>query len=1192
MAARLNLSAKLRTFLTKVHSNNTTVRSIYPGVCSHCCSTHSNENQPGIRKNPIGIQMLSESLHKQIFHNNHEISGSDGAEKRIKKSKKHLQKHGLLDKEHTPLPDVDLKLPNLYGDNIDEHFRTLAKKYSAGYLKLSEELAGAELPPMPSKWLFQNGWVKYVEGMEPASVKYPEEQAIVFDVEVCMTEGPYPTLATAVSTKAWYSWCSGRLIEDQFSLSDPSHITIQDLIPLEPGRRAGKLAQPGESQEKIVVGHNVSFDRSYVKEQYYLQGTKTRFVDTLSLHMATSGLTTLQRKLWNASEKGKGIGDKRVKEFTSRQRNRGGSGNGDLQQDWMTLSSLNNLADVYALYSNGETLDKSERETFITGTITDVRQQFQELVTYCAKDVVATHFVFKEILPIYFERFPHPVTFAAMLEMGQAYLPVNHNWSRYINESEATYNTLCKEMKLYLMRIAKDACSFMHNERYKKDLWLWDLDWEVMKYKLNKPKSLTKAEKKRLEAEALEQDVEGEEDPVEDRIQQVLATATRVPKRWQHMPEYPKWYKDLCPRWNSDDWAPGPSKITSQVRVAPKLMRLTWDGYPLHYSDKERWGFLVPKAGKQRRKNGKGDVASDNEFVLSEEEMENKEEIQADEDKEEVKVKPVFPVREFGSFLREVKKKAKEEAKKVHTMHRGSRAYDIGIDNCDFHRLPHKDGPSNMVGNPLSQDFLNKMEDGTLASEGGTEAQRILEINVLISFWRNAKKRIMSQLVGNLEKRDLPRAVTTNSNYDEASFYGAIVPRVIVSGTMTRRGVEPTWLTASNALPHRVGSELKAMVQTPPGYHFVGADVDSQELWIAALIGDAYFAGFHGCTAFGWMNLAGKKSDETDLHSVTARNADISRNHAKVINYARIYGAGERFATRLLKQFNYQMSYDQCVSKAQKMMKSTKGTRVFRLTGEGKNLINGNTSNGREEDDDAGSDSWVSADGLKKLKKVSKKKGEIGESITDVQHWVGGTESSMFNALEKIANSPSPKTPVLDCCISRALEPQSVGEDFMNSRINWVVQSSAVDYLHLMLVCMRWLFDEYGIEGRFCISIHDEVRYLVKSNDRYRAALALQITNLLTRSMFAYKMKMDDLPQSVAFFSAVDIDTVLRKEVTMDCQTPSNPHGLERGYGIPQGEALDIHEILEKTNSSLSSRNQPKLPEKEPDAMSEATASG
>lgn len=36
------------------------------------------------------------------------------------------------------------------------------------------------------------------------------------------------------------------------------------------------------------------------------------------------------------------------------------------------------------------------------------------------------------------------------------------------------------------------------------------------------------------------------------------------------------------------------------------------------------------------------------------------------------------------------------------------------------------------------------------------------------------------------------------------------------------------------------------MVQCPVGYHFVGADVDSQELWIAAILGDAYFAGEHG----------------------------------------------------------------------------------------------------------------------------------------------------------------------------------------------------------------------------------------------------------------------------------------------------------------------------------------------------------
>ena len=41
----------------------------------------------------------------------------------------------------------------------------------------------------------------------------------------------------------------------------------------------------------------------------------------------------------------------------------------------------------------------------------------------------------------------------------------------------------------------------------------------------------------------------------------------------------------------------------------------------------------------------------------------------------------------------------------------------------------------------------------------------------------------------------------------------------------------------------------------------------------------------------------------------------------------------------------------------------------------------------------------------------------------------------------------------------------------------------------------------------------EQVRYLVSSKDKYRAALALQITNLLTRAMFAHKLGMNDLPQ-------------------------------------------------------------------------------
>lgn len=43
-----------------------------------------------------------------------------------------------------------------------------------------------------------------------------------------------------------------------------------------------------------------------------------------------------------------------------------------------------------------------------------------------------------------------------------------------------------------------------------------------------------------------------------------------------------------------DSWSPGASLLSLQMRVTPKLMGLTWDGFPLHYAEKHGWGYLVP----------------------------------------------------------------------------------------------------------------------------------------------------------------------------------------------------------------------------------------------------------------------------------------------------------------------------------------------------------------------------------------------------------------------------------------------------------------------------------------------------------------------------------------------------------------------------------------------------------------------
>lgn len=127
----------------------------------------------------------------------------------------------------------------------------------------------------------------------------------------------------------------------------------------------------------------------------------------------------------------------------------------------------------------------------------------------------------------------------------------------------------------------------------------------------------------------------------------------------------------------------------------------------------------------------------------------------------------------------------------------------------------------------------------------------------------------------------------------------------------------------------------------------------------------------------------------------------------------------------------------------------------------------------------------------------------------------------------------------------------------MTSRINWTVQSSGVDYLHLLIAGMSYLLWKYNIPGRLCITIHDELRWMVPESYAYKTALALQISNVWTRALFAKSVGINDLPLSVAFFSSVDIDKVVRKETFLSCTTPSSTEPVENG------ESLDINKLLE-----------------------------
>ncbi|GAC74929.1 mitochondrial DNA polymerase gamma, catalytic subunit [Moesziomyces antarcticus T-34] len=635
------------------------------------------------------------------------------------------------------------------------------------------------------------------------------------------------------------------------------------------------------------------------------------------------------------------------------------------------------------------------------------------------------------------------------------------------------------------LRTLAESIKDLSEAEIQADAQLAQLDWSLKDIRLEEVREL-----QRNKQTSPETDLEGDG-----------ALASIAEPVW-----WPKWYWDLYKS------ATGELQVTIRSSIAPVLLKISWRGCPLYRSREHGWVFRHDPANEEL-------VTRQTPLAFG---------MAADGLVQHL----AAPVDVKGSKNKKGKPKGKGASKASSTPALVVKAYGNSI----FYKVPHSEGEEANVGSPFAKSFIAYFEDGTLQSQhpdevGRAAAKTALDLNAQCSYWIAVRDRVHKQMVvwngqaGTAMKYPEGASGARQDKAGEAARRkGLILPQVVSMGTVTRRAIENTWLTASNAKKNRVGSELKAMVKAPPGYSLVGADVDSEELWICSVMGDAQF-GIHGATAVGWMTLEGTKALGTDLHSKTASILGTSRNQAKVFNYSRIYGAGIKHATHLLLKANPSVTNEDATQKAKELYMATKGQNTH------------------------------------------------SDELFGAKFWFGGTESFVFNKLESIALSDNPKTPALDCGVTTALTKKFLGkvdfgngrmsEEYMPSRINWVVQSSGVDYLHLLITAMEWLTKRYSIDARFMLSVHDEVRYLVKDEDRYRAALALQIANIWTRAMFAFKLQMDDLPLGCAFFAQVDIDKVLRKEADDPCVTPSHPDA------VPVGVALDIEKILEETKGSL-----------------------
>jgi DNA polymerase gamma 1 len=454
-----------------------------------------------VKRNQVDVQLLSRRLHRQIFKN---VSFPPPEARFVRIAREHLEMHGLDTKSSSVLPNTGFTLPPLQGHTIDEHFHRIGVRAAHPWSGLAVNLMQAQLPPPPDHWQIQAGWTKYYYRPDGSSfsehVEHPHhdgkpEEMLVFDVETMPKYHPFAVLACAASPNGWYVWISPWLLDQS---ADP-----KQLIPL-----------GDKNVARIVVGHNVSYDRARIREEYTLTGSRTRFLDTMALHVAVKGISSHQRPAWMKHRKSKVEERELAKEAkeavvallhetesrqaveqdaTKREElhamrsaireslllstAQGEDAREEVESKrWEDITSANSLADVARLHCDID-MDKQVRNDFMERTPTEILDDIQDYLTYCANDVSVTHRVYINVLPEFLQSCPTPVSFSGMLMMGSSFLTVDEGWEKYLENAERTYRNLEEGVKKRLGNLAIEAKDMMENEKWKDDVWLQQLDW-------------------------------------------------------------------------------------------------------------------------------------------------------------------------------------------------------------------------------------------------------------------------------------------------------------------------------------------------------------------------------------------------------------------------------------------------------------------------------------------------------------------------------------------------------------------------------------------------------------------------------------------------------------------------------------------------------------------------------------------
>ena len=232
-------------------------------------------------------------------------------------------------------------------------------------------------------------------------------------------------------------------------------------------------------------------------------------------------------------------------------------------------------------------------------------------------------------------------------------------------------------------------------------------------------------------------------------------------------------------------------------------------------------------------------------------------------------------------------------------------------------------------------------------------------------------------------------------------------------------------------------------MQVESPWTFVSSDYDGQESVVASIFADCQYR-MAGSTQFGHSVLAGSKEDGTDMHSVTASTIGISRTIAKNCNYGMLYGSGAKTLAATIRKGNKSILLADAMSMGKKLIASKKGKKASAMS----------------------------------------------------PNLVGGSDSFAYNEMSRIANTPIPLNPLSGTRMSTSFRPEVVGRDFFTMRNNWVIQSTGSAMLHAFLTAMEHLTRRYGVQARFCMSVHDSVLFMCLEEDADLVSALYQVAHL------------------------------------------------------------------------------------------------